>query len=140
MTNSQMIHVFMIEDNALDVELMSMALDESGLVFTLHSATNGERGLDLLQRAGHDLPVPALIIIDLNMPRISGLELLTHARAIPMLATTPIVIFSGSLNPRDPEDALKGGANAFFLKPISVDGFLAIGKQFVDLMDMTSHP
>ena len=135
-----MIHVFMIEDNVLDVELMTMALEETGIDFTLHGANNGERGLDLLQRAGQDLPLPELIIIDLNLPRISGLELLAHARALPGLVKTPIVIFSGSLNPRDSEDALKGGANAFLAKPISVDGFLAIGKQLANMVSMTGRP
>ena len=140
MTTAHMIHVFMIEDNALDVELMTMALEETGMVFTLHSAINGERGLELLQSAGQDLPLPALIIIDLNLPRISGLELLAHARAVPALMKTPIIIFSGSLNPRDSEDALKSGANAFLLKPNSVDGFFVIGKQLVDMIGVPDHP
>ena len=139
MTNAPMIHVFMIEDNPLDFELMTMALEETGVVFTLHGATNGESGLELLQRAGHDLPVPALIILDLNLPRISGLELLAHARAMPVLMKTPIIIFSGSLNPRDSEDALKSGANAFLLKPNSVDGFFVIGKQLVDMIGVPDH-
>ena len=134
-----MIHVFMIEDNDLDVELMTMALEESGMVFTLHVATNGERGLELMKKAGQELPLPALIILDLNIPRISGLELLAHARVMPALERILIVIFSGSLNPRDPEDSLKGGANAFISKPVSIDGFLAVGKNLADMIGLGAN-
>lgn len=66
------------------------------------------------KKPGKNLPLPALIIINLNMPCVSRLELLAHARVMPGLVKTQIVIFSGSLNPRDSEDALNGGANAFF--------------------------
>ncbi len=123
----------------MDVELMTMALEETGMVFTLHGATDGELGLDLLKKAGQELPMPALVILDLNIPRISGLELLVHARAIPALAMIPIVIFSGSLNPRDPKDALKGGANAFLSKPTNIDGFLAVGKKLADMIGQAGN-
>lgn len=134
-----MTDLFMIEDNPMDIELMTMALRESGLEFTLHIADNGERGGELLEKAGRGLPVPDLVLIDLNIPRVSGLELLAIARANPALQEIPIVIFSGSLNPRDVDAATKGGATAFFPKPLDVDGFFAAGQKLIEMLRPNRH-
>ena len=98
--------IFMIEDNPLDVELMTMSLTESGLACTVQVADDGERGVQLLEQAGVTVPLPALILLDLNIPRISGLEVLAVGRANPALRDLPIVVLSGSLNPRDAEAAM----------------------------------
>ncbi len=124
----------MIEDNAMDIELMTMALQGCGLVFTLHMVEDGERGVELLEKAGRELPVPVLILLDLNIPRISGLEVLAMARANPALQEMPIVIFSGSLNPRDADAAIKSGATAFFPKPLDVAGFYAAAQKLVGML------
>ncbi|MBA3684227.1 MAG: response regulator [Planctomycetes bacterium] len=135
-----MTDIFMIEDNPMDIELMTMALQESGLVFTLHVAGDGERGVELLENAGRELPVPGLILLDLNIPRISGLEVLAIARSNSALREMPIIIFSGSLNPRDVEAAIKGGATAFFPKPLNVDGFFATAQKLVGMLRPAGHP
>jgi two-component system response regulator len=130
--------IYMIEDNPLDVELMTMSLKESGLACTVQVADDGERGVQLLQQAGRTVPLPALILLDLNIPRISGLEVLAMGRANPALRDLPIVILSGSLNPRDAEAAMTGGASAFLLKPQSVDGYFAIAEKLLGLMRVRS--
>ncbi len=124
----------MIEDNAMDIELMTMALQGCGLVFTLHMVEDGERGVELLEKAGRELPVPVLILLDLNIPRISGLEVLAIARANPALQESRIILFSGSLNPRDAAAAMKGGATAFMPKPLNVDGFFAAARKLLGML------
>jgi CheY-like chemotaxis protein len=121
-------HILIAEDEEADILLVQLALEESGIHGDeMVLARDGAEALDYLYRRGpyRDRPPgnPKLIILDLKLPMITGLEILKEIRADASTKDVPVVIFSSSLHEKDKEDALKNGANAFVVKPIDPDAF-----------------
>jgi CheY-like chemotaxis protein len=125
--------IHLAEDNEFDAELIAEALREAAIPLTLAVSKDGERALAYLTRLAEGAPPPALFVLDLNLPRIGGIELLVRIRAVPALAHVPVVVFSGSFNPKDRDFALDAGADDFLQKPSTIDGFLAAVRRFADL-------
>ncbi len=111
--------VLLVEDDALDEELLRMALRRK-TPYDLQVARDGHEALQFLLREGPFAARPArppdLVILDLQLPKLSDLEVLTSARARPELATVPIVVLSSSREPRDLEACARAGANSFVWK------------------------
>jgi CheY-like chemotaxis protein len=127
--------VIVVEDNELDSMLICKALVAAGIDGMLHVATDGEQALQLFAQVDQEfLPPPALIVLDLNLPRYSGRELLAHVRSHPVLGAVPVAVVSGTLNPRERDAVLTEGANAFFMKPHDVAGFMGVGRDLVELV------
>jgi DNA-binding response OmpR family regulator len=108
--------ILLVEDNAGDAVLIRQILAEASVPVNLHIARDGEQALTMLNDA---LFRPALIILDLNIPRITGTALLERWKSI----TTPIVVFSSSLNESERERALALGAREFIHKPTEIEAF-----------------
>ncbi len=120
-----------VEDEEDDALFMQMAFKRVGAEGTLRIVKDGRSALAYLKgeneyadRAAH--PLPALILLDLNLPHLSGFEVLSWIRAQPSFRETPVVIFSSSGRPEDRSRAEIEGANHYALKPMSM-------FQFVDL-------
>lgn len=130
--------IFLAEDNAADVYLLREALDQTGIVYRLEVAENGELASTQLQRF-HSDPVPDLIVLDLNLPRLSGSELLSVIRAIDKLRSVPVVIFTSSDSPYDREQTARLGATMYVRKPSNLDEFLAVGGILADIIDQPAQ-
>jgi DNA-binding response OmpR family regulator len=118
----------MVEDNAGDVLLFREALSENKLDCDLEVIEDGEKAIEhigLLERTGSALP--SLVILDLNVPKRSGREILARLRSTPAWAATPIVILSSSEAPDDRQYAAAMGASLYIRKPLDLEEFLAIG-------------
>ena len=116
---------FLAEDNLGDVYLIKEALRVNNYDFEIERCEDGESSIRRLSRfAASD--VPDLIIIDLNMPRIGGLEVLRYVRSSPVLAKVPVVILTSSRSPHDRMEAERLGANAFISKPPTLNEFLSL--------------
>jgi len=120
-----------VEDEEDDALFMQMAFKRVGAEGTLRVVKDGRSALAYLKgedgyadRAAH--PLPALILLDLNLPHLSGFEVLSWIRAQTSFRETPVVIFSSSGRPEDRSKAESQGANHYALKPMSM-------FQFVDL-------
>ena len=118
--------ILQVEDDA-DVRLTREALRESGDGVRLSVVGDGERALAFLRNeAGfEDSPRPHLVLLDLNLPRKDGLEVLREMRADPSLARIPVIVLSSSTQAGDVDACYAAGANAFVGKPLELDEFIA---------------
>lgn len=122
--------VLLVEDSAPDVRLMREAVREAGAPIALVHARDGIDALALLrERAGHTpARQPDLILLDLNMPRMNGRELLHVLAADPKLSGIPVVVLSSTRSSEDVRATLALGARAHVAKPSDVDALAAFVK------------
>jgi len=120
------IEVLLGEDNPGDVWLMREALREGRLRLNLSVAVDGEDTLAFLRRQGKHagVPRPELILLDLNMPKKGGREVLAEIKADDELRDTPVVVVTGSHAPADVVQSYRLHANAYITKPIDAKAFL----------------
>ena len=120
--------ILVVDDNPDDFYAVQRELGSSGLRNPLAHCESGEQALDYLHRRGHfaspPAPIPAMILLDINMPRMSGIDLLRTIRGEPTLRTIPVIMMTSSNDDRDVLAAFQGGANSYVLKPVSFDGLL----------------
>jgi len=111
--------IFCVEDDVDFAFFMETAILELKETSTLQIIDNGTEALNVLRKLASDKLKPRLILLDLNLPGISGIDILKEIRAIPYLRYSPVVLFSTSDNVKDIEMSLEFGANAYVTKPSS---------------------
>jgi chemotaxis family two-component system response regulator Rcp1 len=118
--------VLLVEDNEADARLTREALREAGEEVRLSTVADGEQALAFLRREGGfaEAPRPDLVLLDLNLPRMDGLEVLAEMRADEGLACMPVIMLSSSAARQDVEASYARGANAFVAKPQDLDAFM----------------
>ena len=124
------IEVLLVEDNIGDVRLTQEALKEGRLLVNLTVARDGIEAMDLLQhKNGHtDAPRPDLILLDLNLPRKDGREVLQEIKGNPDLRTIPVVVLTTSEADNDVIVTYGAHANCYITKPVDMDRFVEIVK------------
>jgi CheY-like chemotaxis protein len=118
-----MMRLLLVEDNEPDVVLMQEALRDAGVGHELEVASDGEQALAVL-RSGR--PLPDLVLLDLNLPRKDGREVLEEAKADPQLCAVPILVLTTSQSPADVAFAYRNHANAYIRKPNGLDALMAV--------------
>jgi two-component system response regulator len=120
--------VLLVEDDPGDALMTREAFAQAGKGSRFHVLPNGRLALQFLRRAGEfaAVPVPGLILRDLSMPGLPGLEVLARVRADPGLAGIPLVVLTSSRLPRDAERCRELGADDYIVKPLDFDGFTAM--------------
>ena len=123
--------ILLAEDNDGDVFLVRRALEKRGLLHELVLAHNGEEALVWLD--GHSgekngSARPDLILLDLNLPRVDGGQLLSHIRKSDAFSRIPVIVLTSSDSPRDRQMALDLGANLYFRKPTDLASFMDLGR------------
>jgi CheY-like chemotaxis protein len=131
--SSSLHSVLLVEDNPNDVELTMSALKEARLANEIIVANDGEQALDYLLRRGRHADRtsanPAVILLDLKMPKVDGHEVLRQIRADPYLRLIPVVILTSSREEKDLYSSYDKGANAYVVKPVDFEDFIsAISK------------
>ncbi|HXA31262.1 MAG TPA: response regulator [Acidimicrobiales bacterium] len=128
------IDVLLVEDDAGDVLITREALQGSKLVHNLHVVDNGERAVEFLRRQGDypDAPRPDLILLDLNLPRLDGREVLARIKADQSLRQIPVVILTTSDAEEDVLRSYDLHANAYVTKPVEFDAFITVVRQIDD--------
>jgi CheY-like chemotaxis protein len=118
-----MIPVLLVEDNPADVLIARIALSESGIPCEVHVAADGSEALDFLHRRGQfkDAPKPRLIILDWNLPKVSGGEVLATLKSDRDLHLIPVVIYSSSAARPDVDRGYDLRANCWVVKAIDLD-------------------
>ncbi len=118
--------VLLVEDNEADVRLTREALRDAGDDIRLSSVTDGELALAYLRREHgyEEAPRPDLVLLDLNLPRKNGLEVLEEMRADPELACVPVIMLTTSSAEHDVVACYSRGANCFVVKPLELDEFM----------------
>jgi CheY-like chemotaxis protein len=121
--------VLVVEDSAEDVYLISRAFEEAGLDCEFQVAEDGERAfrwIESMEAGGQ--PRPSIVLLDLNIPRRSGDEVLERFRQSPGGEQIPVVIMTSSESRADHEQALALGATEYFRKPSSLSEFMQLGS------------
>lgn len=123
--------ILLAEDNDGDVFLVRRALQKRGVSHDLVVAHNGEEALSWLDgHAGEEKrhTAPDLILLDLNLPRVDGAQLLSHIRKSDSFCSTPVIVLTSSDSPKDRQMALELGANLYFRKPTDLASFMELGR------------
>lgn len=115
--------ILLVEDNPGDVRLVREALGESGQSVRMEVARDGEEALEILRRGG-SARLPDLTILDLNLPKKDGREVLAEMRADPRMRSVPVVILSTSQADEDINRSYELGANCYINKPVEVERFI----------------
>ena len=137
--------VLLVEDNDADVRLTREALREAGENVRLSAVGDGEQALAYLRNeAGfEEVPRPHLVLLDLNLPRKDGTEVLTEMRADEQLASIPVIVLTSSAAQQDVEACYARGANAFVVKPQDLDAFMdligAIRRFWLEVAQLPSR-
>jgi len=119
--------ILLAEDNQADVYLVRTSLKEHGIAHDLRVAKDGEEAIDLITGADSGGLVPGLVLLDLNLPKKTGQEILEHLRDTPRWAGVPVIIMSSSDSPTDRAKAARLGIRAYFRKPSRLDEFMRLG-------------
>ena len=127
----QAVHVLLVEDDPGDVLMTREAFEHHKLRNVLHVVTDGEQALQFLRRTGDyaDAPRPGLILLDLNLPRVDGLEVLAEIKADPVLKIIPVVILTTSQAHEDILRSYALHANAYVSKPVDFERFMEAIRQ-----------
>jgi len=127
----QAVHVLLVEDDPGDVLMTKEAFEHYKLNNVLHVVTDGEQALQFLRRTGGyaDAPRPGLILLDLNLPRLDGLEVLAELKADPALKVIPVVILTTSQAQQDVLRSYALHANAYVSKPVDFETFMEVIRQ-----------
>lgn len=117
--------MLLVEDNPRDVRLVREALSEHAIKCELHTASDGEQALRMLRREGEHagLPVPDLVLLDINLPIVNGIEVLEAVKSDPLLRTIPVLILSTSSADSDVMRCYGLHANSYLVKPPDFDDF-----------------
>jgi len=127
-TQSGAIEVLLVEDSPGDVRLTREALKDAKVHISLNVATDGIEAMAYLERTGTyvSAPRPDLILLDLNLPRKDGREVLKEIKENPSLRTIPVVILTTSSSDADVLQSYHLHANCYISKPVDLDGFLKV--------------
>ena len=118
-----------VEDNPVDLDLTLRAFKSQKLENPILTARDGEEALDFIEKWEKGEPRPVVILLDLKMPKVNGLEVLKELKTHPRLKTIPIVVLTTSSESTDVRDAYQLGANSYIVKPVDFEKFLDVAKQ-----------
>lgn len=126
--NMTAIDILMVEDNPGDARLTREALKESKVCNNLHHVRDGVEAMEFLRKEGEfgDAPTPDIILLDLNLPRKDGRQVLAELKAIPRLKHIPVVVLTTSEAEQDIVKSYELHANCYITKPVDLDKFVEI--------------
>ena len=122
------VEILLVEDNPSDVRLVQEALKDGKLRNSINVVGDGEKALAFLKNEGdyQDAPHPDLILLDLNLPKVDGREMLAQIKQCPELKRIPVVVLTTSKSEEDIIKSYELQANCYITKPVDLDQFIAI--------------
>lgn len=120
--------ILLAEGNSADVKLLQQAFSNSTIVDEIHVAMDGEEALDFIHKRGsyRNAVTPDLILLDLNLPKIDGREVLNELNNDPILHKIPVIVLSSSKVEKDILESYDNSANCYIVKPIELEKFIRI--------------
>ncbi len=125
MMENQILHV---EDNPDDVMLMNLAFNRAGITARLHVVADGDAAISALEHSAINGGAPVCVLLDVKLPRVSGLEVLAWIREQPRLRRLPVILLTSSSQTADINRAYDLGANSFLVKPPDLDSLTQLVK------------
>ena len=129
------LNVLLVEDNSADVDLTLVAFRDAIVHSQISVVTDGEEAIAFLKRTGNytQAPSPDLVLLDLNLPKINGFEVLEEMKADPQLKSVPVIVMSGSERPEDQTRAYRLQVAAYVVKPPDKDKYFAAIRSVKEL-------
>lgn len=121
--------ILLVEDNPVDIDLTMRAFSRRKIVNPIAIARDGEEALAWLPRWDAGEPLPLVVLLDLKLPRVDGLEVLRQFRAHAIARLLPVVVLTTSSEDRDVRAAYEYGANSYIVKPVDFEKFLDVAAQ-----------
>ncbi|HDQ06805.1 MAG TPA: response regulator [Candidatus Bathyarchaeota archaeon] len=118
--------ILLVDDNADDIMIAKRAFKECDIRNKVYVTYDGDEAIQFLRKEGKfkDVPTSGLVILDLNMPKVDGFEVLKTIKGDDKLKSIPIIVLTSSSRPEDIERAYKLGCNSFIVKPVSFEDFV----------------
>lgn len=126
------IHILLIEDNEGDILLTTEALEESKIINKVSVIRDGSAAITFFEQLKDDHNKPDLVLLDINLPKKSGQEVLQYIKQHPLHSQTPVIMLTTSSAERDILLAYKNYANCYITKPVEVRGFIAAISKIED--------
>lgn len=121
--------ILLVEDNPMDLDLTLRAFNKRRFINAIEVARDGEEALAYVARWDAGEPIPAVILLDINMPKVNGLEVLEQLKRHPMYRRIPVVVLTSSREDRDLAAAYDLGVNSYIEKPVSFNKFMEVADQ-----------
>lgn len=134
MAEDKRVDILLVEDNLGDVRLITDALAETDIQPSVHRVRDGIEAIQFLRRESpfENAPKPAIMLLDLNLPRKDGRLVLAEIKSDPVLARTPVIVLSGSDAPQDVSICYSLHANCYVIKPRDLFGLFDTIRRLVD--------
>lgn len=116
--------ILLVEDNQVDIDLTRRAFARSRSLGPISVAHDGEEALGMIPRWDAGERPPSLILLDINLPRVNGIEVLRQLKSHPKYRCIPVIMLSSSSEDRDLADAYALGVNSYIVKPVDYDRFV----------------
>ncbi len=127
MKNLKPVQILLVEDNPDDVTITLRALSKSTVPNDLAIARDGQEAIDFVLRAGPygpDTPRPDLVLLDINLPKVNGIDVLARIRRDPATSLIPVIMLTASSRDADVARSYRLGSNTYIQKPVEFDSFL----------------
>jgi CheY-like chemotaxis protein len=121
--------ILLVDDNDVDVELTLMAFEQTRLANPIEVARDGQEALEWVPRWEANEPLPLVVLLDINMPKVDGIEVLRQFKAHPTLHAVPVVMLTSSSFAADVAAAYQAGANSYIVKPVGIQQIVQVASQ-----------
>lgn len=132
--------ILLVEDNPMDLDLTQRAFARRKLAHPIEVARDGQEALSWIPRWEAGEPLPLVVLLDLKLPRVSGLDVLSQFRAHPVSQDLPVVVLTSSGEDRDIEAAYRLHANSYIIKPVNFETFMEVAAQIERYWCLLNHP
>lgn len=131
---SKNVHILLVEDNEGDIVLAREALKDARIINKVSVSRDGDEALDFLYQRGNprNKEMPDLVLLDINMPRVSGFEVLTTIKKDERLKAIPVVMLTTSSSEKDIRFAYEHHANCYITKPVDMEKFIEVVQKVED--------
>ena len=134
--------ILLVEDNPMDVDLTLQAFAEHNMANPVPVCRDGEEALDYIEAHGvpQDPQLPILVLLDLRLPKVDGIEVLKQARQHPVWKKIPVIVLTTSRQNHDIDTAYQLGANSYVVKPVDFTAFAEVVKTIKIYWLLTNEP
>jgi len=121
--------ILVVEDNPVDLDLTQRAFAKHRIANPIQVARDGEEALDFIPRWEAGAPLPTVILLDLKLPKVNGLDVLRRLKSHRQTSIVPVIILTTSAEDRDIQEAYRLGANSYIVKPVDFEKFVDVAAQ-----------
>jgi CheY-like chemotaxis protein len=134
--------ILLVEDNPMDIDLTLQAFEDHGVVNPIHICRDGEEALRYME--AHNVPgdadLPIVVLLDLRLPKVDGIEVLKQARQHPIWKQVPFIVITTSRENQEIEAAHQQGVNSYIVKPVEFAAFAGVVKTIKMYWLLTNEP